>query len=137
MLAPKRAKFRKSFRGKRRGAATRGAVLNFGEFGLKSLSNGWVSGRQIEAARKALTHFTKRGGRVWIRVFPDKPVSKKPAETRMGGGKGDIADYVAVVKAGRIIFEMGAISHTMAKEAFVRAAAKLPVKTKFITKQDL
>lgn len=137
MLAPKRAKYRKSFRGKRRGVSERGSSLDFGEFGLKALSNGWVSGRQIESARKALTHFTKRGGRVWIRIFPDKSITKKPAETRMGGGKGDVSDYVAVVRAGRIIFEMGAIPREMAKEAFVRAAAKLPVKTRFITRDTV
>lgn len=135
MLAPKRLKHRKSFRGKRRGVSTRGSNVDFGEFGLMAASNGWITSRQIEAARKALTHHTKRGGRVWIRIFPDKPVTKKPAETRMGSGKGDVAEYVAVVRAGRIMFEMGAIPRDVAEEAMRLAAAKLPIKTKFITRE--
>jgi len=134
MLAPKRAKFRKSFRGTNRGLATRGMNVDFGEFGLKAMSNGWVTSRQIEAARRTLTHYTKRGGRIWIRIFPYKPISKKPPETRMGSGKGDVAEYVAVIKAGRILFEMGAVSEEVATEAMRLAAAKLPVKTKFIMK---
>lgn len=135
MLAPKRAKFRKSFRGTMRGLSERASKIDFGEFGLKSLSNGWVTSRQIEAARRTLTHYTKRGGRIWIRIFPDKPISKKPPETRMGSGKGDIAEYVAVVRAGRIIFEMGAIPKNIAQEAMRLAGAKLPIQTKFIIKQ--
>lgn len=134
MLVPKRAKFRKSFRGTRRGLSHRGTNVDFGEYGLQARSNGWVTSRQIEAARKTLTHHTKRGGRIWIRIFPDKPISKKPAETRMGSGKGDVFEYVAVVKAGRIMFEMGAITHDIAREAMRLASAKLPLKTKFVVR---
>ncbi len=135
MLAPKRAKFRKMFRGSRDGLSIRGSNIDFGEFGMKAQTAGWVSARQIEAARKTLTHYTKRGGRIWIRVFPDKPISKKPPETRMGGGKGDIAEYVAVVRPGKILFEMGAISKEVAVEAMRLAGAKLPIKTKFMSKE--
>src|SRR3990167_10653121 len=126
MLAPKRAKFRKSFRGKRRGKSIRGSKVDFGEYGLKAVTVGWVTSRQIEAARRALTHSIRRGGRIWIRIFPDKQVTKKPPETRMGSGKGDVAEYVAVIKAGRILFEMGAVSEEVATEAMRLAAAKLP-----------
>src|SRR3989344_979144 len=105
MLLPKRLKYRASFRGKRRGLSYRGSEISFGQYGLQALSNGWVSSRQIEAARKALTHFTKKGGRVWIRIFPHKPISKKPPEVRMGSGKGDTFEYVAVVRAGLVMFE--------------------------------
>ncbi len=136
MLAPRRAKYRKSFRGKLTGLSIRASTLDFGEIGLKALTSGWVSSRQIEAARRALTHYTRRGGRIWIRIFPDKPITKKPAETRMGGGKGDIAEYVAVVKAGRILFEMGALPLEMAEEALRLASAKLPVQTKVIRKNS-
>lgn len=132
MLAPKRSKYRKMFRGARGGMAHRGQNISFGEFAMKALSNGWVSSRQIEAARRTLTHYTKRGGRIWIRIFPDKPISKKPPETRMGGGKGDIVEHVAVVKRGRIIFEMGGITKEVAKEAIRLASAKISVQTKFI-----
>lgn len=135
MLAPKRAKFRKSFRGKMRGFATRGENLAFGEFGLKATTRGWVSSRQIEAARKALTHSTRRGGRVWIGIFPDKPITKKPPETRMGSGKGDVYEYVAVVKPGRVLFEMAGVTLVLAKEAMRLAAAKLPIQTRFIAKE--
>lgn len=135
MLMPRRAKHRKSFRGKRTGIATRGVNVDFGEFGLKATTCGWVSSRQIESARRALTHYTKRGGRIWIRIFPDKPVTRKPPETRMGSGKGDIHEYVAVVRPGRILFEMAGISEVDAKEAMRLAAAKLPVRTKFMTKE--
>ncbi|KKR66218.1 MAG: 50S ribosomal protein L16 [Candidatus Curtissbacteria bacterium GW2011_GWA1_40_47] len=107
MLAPKRAKYRKQFRNRMKGIATRGSTISFGTYGLKSLETAWLTARQIEAARRAMTHYTKRGGRIWIRVFPDKPVTKKPAETRMGSGKGDVEGYVAVVKPGLILFEMG------------------------------
>jgi len=135
MLAPKRAKHRKAFRGKRTGIETRGVNVDFGEFGLKAETCGWVSSRQIEAARRALTHYVKRGGRIWIRIFPDKPVSKKPPETRMGSGKGDIHEYVAVVRPGRILFEMGGVPQEDAKEAMRLASAKLPIRTKFVVKE--
>lgn len=134
MLAPKRAKHRKQFRGKRTGISIRGSQVNFGEYGLKALTDGWVTSRQIESARRTLTHYTKRGGRIWIRVFPDKPITKKPPETRMGSGKGDVYEYVAVVRPGRILFEMGGISLEDAKESMRLASAKLPVRTKFIVK---
>ncbi|MCR4324575.1 MAG: 50S ribosomal protein L16 [Candidatus Curtissbacteria bacterium] len=134
MLAPKRAKFRKQFRGKMGGVSIRGSVLAFGSYGLKSQAAGWVTARQIEAARRAMTHYTKRGGRIWIRIFPDKPVTKKPAETRMGSGKGDVDQYVAVVRPGVIIFEMGAVEEKVAMEAMRLAAHKLPLKTKIVTK---
>lgn len=135
MLMPRRAKHRKSFRGKRTGITTRGTNIDFGEFGLKAITCGWVSSRQIEAARRALTHYVKRGGRIWIRIFPDKPVTRKPPETRMGSGKGDIHEYVAVVRPGRILFEMGGVSQVDAKEAMRLASAKLPVRTLFIVKE--
>jgi len=135
MLAPKRAKHRKSFRGTRRGLSIRGSQINFGEYGLKALTVGWVTSRQIEAARRALTHYTKRGGRIWIRIFPDKPVTKKPPETRMGSGKGDVFEYVAVVRPGRVLFEMGGISLEDAKESMRLAGAKLGIQTKFITRE--
>lgn len=134
MLAPKRAKYRKQFRGKRRGLALRGNTLAFGAYGLKSQESGWVTARQIEAARRAMTHYTKRGGRIWIRIFPHKPVSKKPAETRMGSGKGDVDHFVAVVKPGAVIFEMGAIDQKTAFEAIRLAGNKLSIKTKIISK---
>lgn len=135
MLAPRRAKHRKAFRGKRGGIATRGSEVNFGQFGLKAITRGWVGSRQIEAARRALTHYTQRGGRVWIRIFPDKPISKKPPETRMGSGKGDIYEYVAVVRPGRMLFEMGGVTQEQAKEAMRLASAKLPVRTVFVAKE--
>ena len=135
MLAPKRAKHRKQFRGKRGGKAIRGSEVSFGEFGLKAMTVGWVGSRQIEAARKALTHSTRRGGRIWIRIFPDKPITKKPPETRMGSGKGDVSEYVAVVKPGRVLFEMAGVPLEGAREAMRLAAAKLPVMTKFVIKE--
>lgn len=134
MLAPKRAKHRKQFRGKMGGVSVRGSVLSFGQFGLKAQEAGWVTARQIEAARRAMTHYTKRGGRIWIRVFPDKPVTKKPAETRMGSGKGDVEEFVAVVRPGLILFEMGAVEPKIAQEAIRLASHKLAIKTKFIFK---
>lgn len=134
MLVPKRAKFRKQFRGKMGGNAARGAQVSFGQYGLKALSSGWVSSRQIESGRKVLTRYTQKGGRVWIRIFPDKPVSDKPPEVRMGGGKGDVVDYVAVVRPGRILFEMGGIPYSFAKEALEHAAGKLPIQTKFVAR---
>lgn len=135
MLQPKRQKYRKQFRGVMKGIATRGNTVVFGAYGLKSQQLGWVSARQIEAARRAMTHYTKRGGRIWIRVFPDKPITKKPAETRMGSGKGDIAEYVAVVKPGTVIFEMGSVTRQIAQEAMRLASHKLPVATRFILKE--
>lgn len=135
MLAPKRAKYRKQFRGKRRGKAYRGSEIDFGSYGLKAMTVGWVGSRQIEAARRALTHHTKRGGRIWIRIFPDKPITKKPPETRMGSGKGDVAEYVAVVKPGRIMFEMAGVSLEVAREAMRLAAVKLPIRTRFVVKE--
>lgn len=134
MLAPKRAKYRKSFRGTRRGLSGRGISIDFGEYGLKAMSVGWVGSRQIEAARKSIMHYLKRGGRVWIRIFPDKPITKKPPETRMGSGKGDVYEYVSVVKPGRILFEVAGVELSAAKEAFRLAGAKLPVRTKFVSK---
>lgn len=134
LLVPKRAKYRKTFRGKRGGIATRGNQLNFGTFGLKAMEAGWITSRQIEAARRAITHFTARGGRLWIRIFPDKPVTKHPAEARMGSGKGDVVGYVAVVKPGSVIFEMGAVTSKIAHEALRLAAHKLPVKSRLIIK---
>lgn len=134
MLAPKRAKHRKAFRGKRTGVSIRGSKVSFGEFGLKAMTEGWVTSRQIEAARRALTHYTKRGGRIWIRIFPDKPITKKPPETRMGSGKGDVYEYVAVVRPGRMLFEMSGITLADAKESMRLASAKLPIRTKFIVK---
>lgn len=135
MLQPKKQKYRKMFRGTMKGVATRGAVLEFGEYGLKSQERGWVNARQIEAARKAITHYTKKGGRLWIRIFPDRPITKKPPETRMGSGKGDIAEYVAVIKPGRIMFEMGGVTPDIAKSALRQAGIKLPVATKIISKE--
>ncbi|MBC8042767.1 MAG: 50S ribosomal protein L16 [Rhizobacter sp.] len=136
MLMPKRVKFRKTQRGKMKGNATRGAEVAFGSFGLKALEPGWISSRHIEAARVAMTRFMKRDGKVWIRIFPDKPVTKKPAETRMGSGKGNPEYWVAVVKPGRIMFEADGISSTVAEAAFRLAAAKLPIKTKFVVRPD-
>lgn len=117
------------------GIASRGTTVEFGEYGLKSEGRGWITSRQIEAARKAMTHFTKKGGRIWIRIFPDRPISKKPPETRMGSGKGEIVEFVATVKPGKILFEMGAISEEEAKEALKQAGSKLPVQTRFQKKQ--
>lgn len=132
LLQPKRTKHRKTFKGKRGGIATRGNSLSFGTFGLKAMAAGWLSARQLEAARRAMAHFTQRGGRIWIRVFPDKPITKHPAESRMGSGKGDVEGYVAVVKPGQLIFEMGAITKEVASEALRLASHKLPVETKFV-----
>ena len=134
MLAPKRVKYRKQMRGVMKGNATSGNSISFGEFALQSHEMGWVSSRQIEAARRAITHYTTRAGRIWIRIFPDKPITKKPPEVRMGSGKGDIHEYVATVKPGRIIFEIAGIPQATAMEALRRASYKLPVKTKFIYK---
>lgn len=134
LLQPKRTKYRKTFKGTRGGVATRGNSLAFGSFGLKAMSAGFVSARQIESARRAMAHFTQRGGRIWIRIFPDKPVTKHPAESRMGSGKGDVEGYVAVVKPGQLIFEIGAVTENVAMEALRLAGHKLPVYTKFVVK---
>jgi large subunit ribosomal protein L16 len=136
MLAPKRIKFRKQFKGKTRGIASRGNSVNFGEFGLMSTEPGWITNRQIEASRVALTRAMKRGGKVWIRIFPDKPITKKPAETRMGKGKGNPEGWVAVVKPARILFEVEGVTEQLAREAFALAAAKLPVKTRFVRREE-
>ena len=133
-LMPKRVKYRKSQRGRMKGSSFRGAELSFGEFGLKALENGWIKDRQIEAARVALMRNTKRGGKVWIRIFPDKPVTKKPAETRMGKGKGAPEHWVSVVKKGRILFEMEGVPVDLARDSMRLAAFKLPIRTKFITR---
>jgi large subunit ribosomal protein L16 len=132
MLSPKKVKFRKMQKGRMNGKAYRGAALAFGDFGLKAMEPGWVTARQIEAARIAMTRYVKRGGRIWIRVFPDKPISKKPAETRMGKGKGNPELWVCVVKPGRILYEMEGVTQDVAKAAFRLAAFKLPIATKFI-----
>ncbi len=136
MLQPKKSKYRKQFKGRMRGLSWRGSSLEFGEFGLKALTRGWLSARQIEAARKAITHYTQRGGKVWIRVFPDKPVTRKALGTRMGSGKGDIFEYVAVVTPGRILFEIAGVTAEIAKTSFERAGAKLPFKFKVISKEN-
>ena len=135
MLSPKRVKFRKMFKGRTTGIAQRGSEVSFGQYGLQSLEPGWVSNRQIEAARVALTRPIKRGGKVWIRIFPDKPVSKKPAETRMGKGKGSPDKWVAVVKPGRMMFELERVSREVAESAMALASAKLSVKTKFVVRE--
>src|SRR6059036_1374104 len=136
MLMPKKVKHRKQMRGRMKGAATRGSAISFGEYGLKSLEPAWITDRQIEAARIAMTRFVKRGGKVWIRIFPDKPVTKKPAETRMGKGKGAPEYWVAVVKPGRILYEMEGVPESVAREAMRLAAQKLPVHTKFVMRLE-
>ena len=136
MLMPKRVKFRKAQRGRMAGKATRGAHVAFGDFGLKATQPGWITQRQIEASRVALTRMMKREGKVWIRIFPDKPVTKKPAETRMGSGKGIPEFWVAVVKPGRVLFELGGVNKNTAQEALRLAAHKLPIRTKFVTRVD-
>jgi len=136
MLAPKRVKFRKTFKGRTKGHATRGNSVAFGQFALMSLDPGWISSRQIEAARVAMTREMKRGGKVWIRIFPDKPITKKPAETRMGKGKGNPEGWVAVVKPGRVLFEIEGIEESLAKKSLLLAASKLPVLTKFVKRED-
>ncbi len=134
MLQPKRTKFRKMHKGRLRGVATRGHKVSFGEYGLKSIEHGLITSRQIEAARRALTRFIKRGGRVWIRIFPDKPITKKPLEVRMGSGKGNVEYYVAPVRRGTVLYEMEGVDEAHAREAFKLAAAKLPVKTIFVSR---
>jgi large subunit ribosomal protein L16 len=135
MLQPKRVKHRKTHRGHRRGKAQAGNTLAFGDFGLQAQGAAWVTSRQIEAARRAMTRYIRRGGNVWIRIFPDKPVTKKPAETRMGGGKGSPDHWVAVVKPGRIMFEMSGVNEAIAKEAMRLASHKLPIDTRFMVKE--
>ena len=136
MLMPKRVKFRKQQRGRMKGKAVRGSKISFGQFGLKAMSPAWLTARQIEAARIAMTRHIKRGGKVWIRIFPDKPVTQKPAETRMGKGKGSPEYWVAVVKPGRVLFELGGVDEDIAKEALRLASHKLPMKTKFVSQSD-
>ena len=137
MLMPKRTKHRKQFRGSMRGKASRGNTLSYGEFGIVAQEPGWIKSNQIEAARVAMTRYVKRGGRVWIKIFPDKPVTAKPAETRMGSGKGTLEYWVAVVKPGRVMFEIGGVPENLAKEALRLATHKLPVKCKIVSKADL
>ena len=136
MLMPKRVKFRKQQRGRMKGKAVRGSRVSFGQYGLKSMAPAWVTSRQIEAARIAMTRYIKRGGKVWIRIFPDKPVTQKPAETRMGKGKGSPEYWVAVVKPGRVLFELSGVSEEVAKEALRLAAHKLPFNTRFVSQAD-
>jgi len=136
MLMPKRVKYRKQMRGRMKGLASRGTDVSFGEYGLQALEPGWVTARQIEAARRALVRYMRRRGKVWIRIFPDKPVTQKPAETRMGKGKGAVDHWVAVVKPGRIMFELSGLSEEAAREAMRLAAHKLSIKTKFLSKDS-
>ncbi|MEG6586982.1 50S ribosomal protein L16 [Dendrosporobacter sp. 1207_IL3150] len=136
MLVPKRVKHRKQFRGRMKGKANKGNTVSHGEFGLQALEPSWITNRQIEAARIAMTRYIKRGGKVWIKIFPDKPITAKPAETRMGSGKGSPEYWVAVVKPGRIMFEMDGVSEELAREAMRLAAHKLPIKTKFVKREE-
>lgn len=136
MLMPKRTKYRKAHRGRMRGKSVAGSSMAFGEFGLQALEPSWITSAQIEAARRAITRFIKRGGKLWIRIFPDKPVTKKPAETRMGSGKGNPELWVAVVRPGRILFELAGVPMPQAKEAMALAAHKLPIKTKFVMREE-
>ena len=136
MLMPKRVKHRKVHRGRRRGVAKGGTEVNFGEYGIQALEEGWITSRQIESARIAITRAVKRGGKVWINIFPDKPVTQKPAETRMGSGKGNPEYWVAVIKPGRVMFELAGVDQDLAREAMRLAGNKLPVKTKFVVRED-
>ena len=136
MLAPKRVKFRKQMKGRMRGVATRGQTLAFGHFGLQALEAGWITNRQIETSRVAMTRSMKRGGKLWIRLFPDKPITKKPAETRMGKGKGNPEGWVCPVKIGRMLFEIEGIEEALAKKALALASAKLPIQTRFVMRED-
>jgi large subunit ribosomal protein L16 len=136
MLMPKKVKYRKQQRGRMRGKAWRGGHVSFGEYGLKVMEPGWITARQIEAGRVAMTRYVKRGGKIWVRVFPDKPITKKPLETRMGKGKGNPEAWVAVVKQGRVIYEMEGVPVETAREAMRRAAAKLPVRTRFVSREQ-
>ena len=137
MLLPKRVKYRRVHRGRMTGKATRGNFVSNGEFGIQALEPAWITSNQIEAARIAMTRYIKRGGQVWIKIFPDKPITEKPAETRMGSGKGSPEYWVAVVKPGRVMFEIGGVSEELAREAMRLAANKLPIKCKFVTKQEM
>ncbi len=137
MLAPKRIKFRKQFKGRTRGTSYRGNTVAFGEYALMTLEPGWITNRQIEASRVAMTREMKRGGKVWIRIFPDKPITKKPAETRMGKGKGNPEGWVAVVRPGRMLFEVEGVAEDLARKALGLAAAKLPVKTRFVKREEI
>lgn len=137
MLQPKRTKFRKQFKGKNRGLAQAGAKVSFGDYGLKALDRGRLTARQIEAARRAMTRHVKRGGKIWIRVFPDVPVSKKPLEVRMGSGKGNVEYWIAKIQPGKVLYEMEGVSEEVAREAFALAAAKLPIKTVFVSRTVL
>ena len=136
MLSPRRTKFRKQQRGRMRGLAERGSTINFGDFALQAIEPCWITARQIEAARRAMNRYIRRGGKIWIRIFPDKPVTQRPAETRMGSGKGSPEFWVAVVKPGRIMFEVGGVPEDVAREAMRLASQKLPIKTKLITKNE-
>ena len=136
MLLPKRVKYRRVQRGRLKGAAHRGTEVNYGDYGLQALEPAWITSNQIEAARIAMTRYIKRGGQVWIKIFPDKPITEKPAETRMGSGKGSPEYWVAVVKPGRVMFEIGGVEESLAREAMRLAANKLPIKCKFITKAE-
>jgi len=136
MLQPRKFKFRKAHRGRMRGARTRGASLSFGDYGLKALEPGWVTARQMESGRRAITGYAKRGGKVWIRFFPDKPISARPAETRMGGGKGAVDRWVAVIRAGKILYEVGDLPESVATEALRRAGHKLGINTKIVRRSD-
>ena len=136
MLMPKRTKYRKMHRGRRRGNAKGGTKVSFGEYGIKALEEAWITARQIESARVAITRTVKRGGKVWITIFPDKPVTQKPAETRMGSGKGSPEFWVAVVKPGRVMFELSGVPEDLAREAMRRAGHKLPIKTKFVMREE-
>ena len=135
MLLPKRVKYRRVQRGRLKGKATRGNTITYGDYGLQALEPAWITSNQIEAARIAMTRYIKRGGQVWIKIFPDKPITQKPAETRMGSGKGSPEYWVAVVKPGRVMFEIGGVSEELAREAFRLASHKLPIKTKFVVKE--
>ena len=137
MLMPKRVKYRRVQRGRLKGKATRGNTISYGSYGLVATEPAWITSNQIEAARIAMTRYVKRGGKVWIKIFPDKPITEKPAETRMGSGKGSPEYWVAVVKPGRIMFEMDGVNEEVAREAMRRAGHKLPIKTKFVTKEDV
>jgi large subunit ribosomal protein L16 len=137
MLMPKRVKYRKQMRGRMKGRASRGATVTFGDYGLQALEPCWMTSRQLEAARRAIVRYVRRRAKVWIRVFPDKPVTKRPAETRMGKGKGSVDHWVAVVKPGRILFEMAGVSEDVAREAMRLAAHKLPIKTQFVARQEI
>ena len=136
MLMPKRVKYRRVHRGRMKGKAHRGNTITYGEYGLQALEPAWITSNQIEAARRAMTRYIKRGGNIWIKIFPDKPVTEKPAETRMGSGKGAPEYWVSVVKPGKVLFEMGGVSEEVAREAMRLAAHKLPIKTKFIMRED-